>query len=178
MGQPKRFTTLPPLAQRMLPNLDIIIEGKTLLPTAKHSAGVLELQKGYDWTGDGQVRFMPADEEPILEMEFAVEKEGYRGLILRFTYAEDYGVYRVFLDGKNIGEPADYMVGQKLADCDFYSPTLQVKENYLGSYQFTPGKHTLRLVCIGRNPLSKGRTVGLDSIRLRERWIKQRKPLQ
>jgi|GEM_PF-4258720 len=67
--------------------------------------------------------------------------------------------------------------GQKTADCDYYSPTLKVKENYLGSFQFTPGKHTLRLVCVGRNPLSKGRTVGLDSIRLRERWDKKRKPL-
>jgi hypothetical protein len=55
---------------------------------------------------------------------------------------------------------------------------LKVKENYLGSFHFTPGKHTLRLVCVGRNPLSKGRTVGLDSIRLRERWDKKRKPLQ
>jgi len=177
VGQPKRFTKLPPLAQRQFPNLDIIIEGKTLLPTAKHSPGVLELQKGYDWTGDGQVRFLPASDEPIIEMEFAVEKPGYRGLILRFTYGEDYGVYRVFLDGKNVGEPPDYMVGEKLADYDFYSPTLQVKENYLGSFQFTPGKHTLRLVCVGRNPLSKGRTVGLDSVRLRERWDKKRKPL-
>ena len=89
---------------------------------------MLEVQKGYDWTGDGQLRFMPADDEPILEIEFAIEKAEYRGLILRFTYAEDYGVYRVFLDGKNVSEPADYMVGQKLADYDFYSPTLKVKE--------------------------------------------------
>lgn len=178
VGQPKRFTTLPPLAQRRLPNLDVIIEGKTLLPTAKHSPGVLEVQQGYDWTGDGQLRFMPTDDEPILEVEFSIEKAEYRGLILRFTYAEDYGVYRVFLDGKNINEPADYMAGQKITDCDFYSPTLKVKENYLGSFHFTPGKHTLRLVCVGRNPLSKGRTVGLDSIRLRERWDKKRKPLQ
>ena len=177
VGQPKRFTTLPPLAQRRLPNLDVIVEGKTLLATAKHSPGVLEVQKGYDWTGDGQLRFMPADEEPVLEVEFTIEKAEYRGLILRFTYAEDYGVYRIFLDDKNIAEPADYMVGQKIADYDFYSPTLKVKENYLGSFQFTPGKHTLRLVCVGRNPLSKGRTVGLDSIRLRERWLKKRKPL-
>ncbi len=86
-------------------------------------------------------------------------------------------LYRVFLDGKNVGEPPDYMVGQKLADYDFFSPTLQVKDHYLGSFQFTPGKHTLRLVCVGRNPLSKGRTVGLDSVRLRERWDKKRKPL-
>ena len=177
VGQPKRFTTLPPLAQRLLPNLDIIIEGKTLLPTAKHSPGALELRKGYDWTGDGQLCFMPADDRPVLEVEFNIEKEEYRGLILRFTYAEEYGIYRIFLDGKNIHEPPDYVVGQKITDYDFYSPTLQVKENYLGSLKLAPGKHTLRMECIGRNPLARGRYLGLDSVRLRERWDKKRKPL-
>ncbi len=177
VGQPKRFTKLPPLAQRLLPNLDIVIEGKTLLPTAKHSPGAVEVQKGYDWTGDGQLLFMPADDQPLLEVEFQVEKEEYRGLILRFSYGEEYGTYRVFLDGKNVHEPADYMVGQKVADYDFYAPSLEVRENYLGSFKLAPGKHTLRLECVGRNPLAKGRYLGLDSIRLRERWDKKRKPL-
>ncbi|HQH74549.1 MAG TPA: DUF2961 domain-containing protein, partial [bacterium] len=47
IGQPKRFTRIPSMADRVLPNLDLIIEGKALLPTARHSPGVLELQKGY-----------------------------------------------------------------------------------------------------------------------------------
>jgi hypothetical protein len=177
VGQPKRFTTLPPLAQRLLPNLDIVIEGKTLLPTAEHSPGALEVQKGYDWTGDGQLLFMPSDDRPILEVDFNIEKEEYRGLILRFTYAEEYGTYRIFLDGKNMHEPADYVVGQKTTDYDFYSPALQVKEEYLGSFKLASGKHALRFECIGRNPLAKGKYLGLDSIRLRERWDKKRKPL-
>jgi hypothetical protein len=71
------------LAQRLLPNLDIVTEGKAMLPTAKHSPGVLELQKGYDWTGDGQILFMPAMERPEIEVEFNIEKEEYRGLIVR-----------------------------------------------------------------------------------------------
>jgi hypothetical protein len=178
VGQPKRFTKLPALAQRLLPNLDIVIEGKTLLPTAKHSPGLLELQKDFDWTGDGQVFFRPVDDKPLLELDFQVEKEEYRGLILRFTYAEDYGIYRIFLDGKNVRQPADYMAGQKIADYDFYSPALQVKDNYLGSFKLSPGKHTLRLEGVGKNVLSKGNFVGLDSVRLRERWNKKRKLLQ
>lgn len=177
VGQPKRFTTLPPLGRRLFPNLDIVTEGKTLLPTAKHSPGLIELQKGYDWTGDGQVFFMPASDSPVLEVDFQVEREEYRGLILRFTYAEDYGIYRIFLDGKNVRQPADYLAGQKIADYDCYSKDLQVKDNYLGSFKLAPGKHTLRLECVGKNPLSKGNYVGLDSIRLRERWIKKRKLL-
>lgn len=178
IGQPKRFTKLPALSERLLPNLDVIIEGDTLKSTARHSPGVLELQKGYDWTGDGQILFMPASDEPLLEVDFQVKKEEYRGLILRFTYADDYGIYRIFLDGKNVRQPDDYMAGQKLHDFDFYSKDIAVKDIYLGSFTLTPGKHILRLECVGKNPLSKGNYLGFDSVRLRERWNKKRKALQ
>jgi hypothetical protein len=178
VGQPKRFTKLPPLSGRILPNLDIIIEGRTIQPTARHSPGVLELQKGYDWTGDGQLLFMPASDEPVLEVDFQVEKEEYRGLILRCTYADDYGIYRIYLDGKNVRQPPDYMAGEKLQEFDFYSKDLAVKDIYLGSFRLPTGKHTLRFECTGRNPLSKGKYLGLDSVRLRERWNKKRKALQ
>ena len=178
VGQPRRFTKLPSLDMRTLPNLDSIIEAKTMLPSAKHSPGVLELQKGYDWTGEGQLLFMPASGEPVLETDFTIVKEEYRGLLLRFTYAEDYGIYRIFLDGKNISQPEDYMAGQKLHDYDFYSKDMLVKDVYLGSFKLPAGKHTIRLVCVGRNPLAKGNYLGFDSVRLRERWNKKRKLLK
>ena len=98
---------------------------------------------------------MPASDQPVLEVEFKVEKEEYRGLILRFTYAEDYGIWRIFLDGKNVRQPDDYMAGQKIQDFDFYSKDLEVKDNYLGSFKLAPGKHTLRLECRGRNPCQR-----------------------
>lgn len=177
VGQPRRFTKLPPLEGRIFPNLDLVIDGGRLLPTAKHSPGVLELQASYDWTGPGQLFFRPASDEPVLEVEFQVEKEEYRGLILRFTYAQDYGIYRIFLDGRNVRQPADYMAGEKVSDYDFYSAELKVKDNYLGSFRLAPGKHVLRLECVGRNVMSKGDYLGLDSIRLRERWLKKRKLL-
>jgi len=135
------------------------------------------VQKGFDWTGDGQLLFQPAGDKPELEVDFQVEKEEYRGLILRFTYAEDYGIYRIFLDGKNVRQPEDYMAGQKIEDYDFYAKELQVKDNYLGSFKLAAGKHTLRLEYVGRNLESKGNYLGLDSIRLRERWDKKRKSL-
>ena len=60
---------------------------------------------------------------------------------------------------------------------DFYSPDLKVKDLYLGSFRLAPGKHTLRFEGVGRNPLSKGVYLGLDSVRLRERWDRKRKLL-
>jgi hypothetical protein len=178
VGQPKRYTALPPLSGRELPNLDVIVDGKSLKDSAKYSPGVLEVQKGYDWSGEGQLFFMPASDQPVLEVQFPVQKDEYRGLILRCTYAEDYGIYRIFLDGKNVRQPDDYMTGQKQQDFDFYSKDLAVKDIYLGSYRLPKGMHRIRMEYVGKNPLSKGNYLGLDSIRLRERWDKKRKNLQ
>ncbi len=176
-GQPKRFSPIPPLAQRRFPNLDIVLEGKDLLGTARHSAGVLELQKGYDWTGEGQVLFMPAADMPVIELDFKVEREEYRGLVLDLTRADDYGIWRIFLDGKNVRAPEGAAAGQRLEDFDLYAPNLEVGEYYLGSFKLPAGTHTLRFECVGRNPFSKGNCLGVDSIRLRERWAKKRKLL-
>ena len=176
-GQPKRFTKLPPLAERRFPNLDIITEGQALAAAARHSAGVLEVQKGYDWTGEGQVFFQPASDRPVLEVDFNVGKEEYRGLVLRLTRSEDYGIYGIKLDGKDMPPPQGEVTAPDIRAFDFYSPDLKVKDLYLGSFRLAPGKHTLRFEGVGRNPLSKGVYLGLDSVRLRERWDRKRKLL-
>jgi len=177
-GQPHRYTKLLPLKERILPEIDNVIEGQTLLTTARHSAGVLNLQRGYDWTGGGQLFFQPASDNPVLELDFTIEKAMYHGLMLRMTYAPDYGIYRIFLDGKNIRQPDDYMAGDKIEDYDLYGTGIVVKDHYLGSMKLSPGRHTLKFECVGRNPLSKGNYLGLDSVRLRERWNRKRKLLR
>jgi hypothetical protein len=178
VGQPERFAKIPPLAERIFPNLDIVIEGKTMLSTAKYSAGVAELQKGYDWTGEGQILFKPVSDEGFLEVEFNVEKEEYHGLMLRLTHADDCGVYRIFLDGQRARRFDGGASGQEVGDVDLYASALRVLDFYVGSFKLAAGKHTLRLECVGRNPLSKGNFLGLDSVRLRERSAKKRKLLQ
>ncbi|MGZ5498305.1 MAG: glycoside hydrolase family 172 protein [Candidatus Aminicenantales bacterium] len=176
-GQPKRFTTLPALADRRFPNLDVIIEGKTLLAAARKTRGVAELQKGFDWTGEGQLFFKPGADKPALEVDFDVAKEEYRGLVLRMTYADDYGAYRVLLDGKPVPLNEDGTNPTVSPVLDFYSRDLAIKDVYLGSLKLAPGKHTLRFVAAGLNPLAKGASLGLDSVRLRQRWDKKRKLL-
>ncbi len=177
VGQPKRYTELPPLAQRQFPNLDIVIQGKDMIASARHSAGRLELQKDYDFTGEGQLFFKPEGEKGFLELDFNVEKEEYRGFILSLTHSYDYGVWRIFVDGKNVNEPADAGAGATIEDNDLYSAQLSVLDKYVGSYALAKGKHTLRFELVDKNPLSKGNYLGLDSVRLRERWMKKRKLL-
>ncbi len=174
IGQPGRFTVLPPLAGRRFPSLDVVIEGKTLLPAARTTGGGLELQKGYDWTGDGQLFFQPAGERGVLEADFNVEKPEYRALVLRMTRAADYGIYRIFLDGKEITSNKDLAGALKPEPFDLYRAGMDVGDYYLGSQTLAAGKHTLRFECVGRNPLSSGTALGLDSVRLRERWNRKR----
>ena len=176
-GQPQRFTTLPPLAERRFPNLDVTIEGKTLLAASRKSRGTAELQRGFDWTGEGQVFFRTTADKPALEIDFNVANEEYRALVLRMTYADDYGAYRVSLDGKPVPLADDGTHPAESPVIDFYSRDLSVKDVYLGSLKLAPGKHTLRFEGAGRNTLSKGSSLGIDSVRWRQRWDRKRKLL-
>jgi hypothetical protein len=178
VGQPRRFTTLPSLAARSFPNLDRVIEGKDMIASARHSPGTLELQKGYDWTGEGQVFFMPESEDAFLELEFRIGEPERAGLVLRLTQGPDYGRYRIYLDGREVTELEDYPDWNPRGARDLYARGVEVRDLYLGSYALSPGAHTLRFEAAGRNPFSTGSALGLDSVRLRERWNKKRASLR
>lgn len=177
-GQPQRFVTLPDREARMFPSLDQVIEGRDLIETIRHSPGSVELQQGYDWTGEGQILFVPSSDEPFLEVEFAVTQSELSGLVLRLTHGPDYGAYRILLDGTEVTELADYPDWNPQGPRDFYAPTVEVKDYYLGSYTLAPGTHTLRFEAASGNPFSSGEILGLDSVRLRQRWHKQRRSLR
>lgn len=49
------------------------------------------------------------NEKPFLEVDFNIKKEEYRGLIFKFTHSYDYGMYRIFLDGKNMQQLEGYL---------------------------------------------------------------------
>lgn len=166
IGQPKRFTSLPSAKERELPNLDIIIEGKTLMSTSQHSEGKVSLKPGYDWTGDGQLVFIPEknkEDGAYLSCQFNVEKKDMRQATLRLTHSFNYGAYRILLDGNEVR-----------GIYDFYSPNTRVDEINLGFYEFTPGLHTLRFEYVGRAGFSLGSGLGIDSFRLRERTGQKR----
>jgi hypothetical protein len=172
VGQPKRFTMLPTAEERKLPNLDLIIEGKQLLETAKTSRGTTSLQKGYPWTGDGQIFFRASGaveflDDASLEVTFPVEKEELRQLTVRMTESYDYGIYRILLDGNVVQDRVD-----------FYNEETKTRELNLGQLCLPVGQHTLRFECLGKRGESRGHFLGLDSVRLRERWnIKRVAPL-
>ena len=166
VGQPKRFAELPPAKDRVLPNLDIITEGKALIASGKAEGGTFALQNGYDWTGDGQLLFHNTQGEGAwFEVAFPVEKEELRQLTLRATFSYDFGIWRILLDGEEVR-----------GRTDFHNPDIEVHELNLGQRRLAPGTHTLRFECVGRSLASRGTKLGVDSVRLRQRWDRKRKP--
>ena len=167
IGQPKRFAPIPPLKERVWPELDVFIESKTLLKTVKRSPGEIRLQKGFGWTGDGQIFFKPKTKDAFLQVEFTCDIKERFGLVLRLTRSYDYGIYRILIDGKIV-----------VSGVDLYNKYTVVKDLQLDFVKLSLGKHILRFECIGKNPFSKDYYIGLDSIRFRKRWNKKRKPLR
>jgi hypothetical protein len=179
-GQPKRFTELPSCEERALPNLEKIIEGKIMISTVRHSPGSVNLQAGYDWTGDGQILFIPSGGNAWLEADFMIEEEEYRGLILKMTHTDNYGKYKVLIDNRPISRvPMTidfdfYDPKEEVKILDLYSKQLEVRDYYLGSATLKKGKHTIRFEQVGQDANSLGNALGFDSFRLMKRWNKKR----
>jgi hypothetical protein len=169
---------MPDLAGRTFPDLDRTIQGSAMVAGARHSPGTLALQRGYDWTGDGQIFFQPATDSAFLEVDFRVDSTELRGLVLRMTNAPDYGRWRIRVDGTVADSLTDYPDWDPRGPRDFYAPGVEARDIYLGSYTLQPGKHTIRFELVGRNPQSTGDYLGFDSVRLRRRWQEKRPSLR
>ena len=79
------------------------------------------------------------------------------------TYSYDFGTYRIMLDGEEVRDPID-----------FYNAAVKVRELNLGQRRLSPGSHKIRLQCTGTSGQSRGSKLGIDSVRLRQRWNVQR----
>ena len=124
------------------------------------------------------------------------EKEPLR-LVLNMTTSYDFGRYQAFLVGpvKGVrvirGDPAlkgsfriESLFETALAEpkiqlgpegvklggpIDLYSKDVENKEIHLLDFWPEPGDYILKLQCVGKNPLSQGYYLGIESVRLRER---------
>ena len=158
VGEPKRFATVPPCAERRLPEIDLVWRGSDLVGTAPHGAGEATVQQGRHWTDFAQMLYQPPSQDDAwLEVPFAVERREPRRLVLALTTSDDFGTYDAILDGV------------KLQRLDLYSPETRVREFPLLDFWPEAGPHTLKLVCVGKRDASTGHGLGLDSLRLRER---------
>lgn len=158
-GRPPPQPPIPPAAARRLPEIDSVVRGADFTGPEFHGRGEAVVQTGPLWTGHAQMLYQPpAPDGAWVQIPFRVARREPRRLVLRLTTSYDFGIYEVSLDGVRLG-----------GTLDLYAAETGVREVPLLDFYPEPGEHRLRLTCTGRNPLSKGCWLGLDSLRLRAR---------
>jgi hypothetical protein len=65
--------------------------------------------------------------------------------------ARDYGIYRVSLDGEELGV------------VNLYNPDVILQAQNWGAHKLSAGPHVLRLDCKGKSDMSTGYLLGVDS---------------
>jgi hypothetical protein len=160
-GEAKRFATVPPGPERLLPG--VLIEAESLIDAAKTSSEKKpESQPHGPYSGGKQLFWMNPDATGWIEVPFEAQEDGRYVVKLDLTRSFDYGTFEIALDGKKLGGARN-----------LYSPAVIVQTEKLGLHELKKGTHTLRFTCVGTDPKSKlgggkpGYFFGLDAIELR-----------
>jgi hypothetical protein len=157
-GIPTFAPETPPAEERVLPVLDeIFMAGKTLSDNT-YSGGTGVIQENLDFYMNGQLFFTPSGEEASVRIPFNVQEKKPVRLLLAVTKAPDYGTWQAYLNGIRIGQPMD-----------LYDEKVRGWEQHLLDFWPDSGNYTLELRLEGKNRLSAGRKLGIESVRLRER---------
>ncbi len=158
-GEPTFAARAPDARERRLPSLErLIAYARDFNDDQHHGPGETMLQR-LDLYDGAQLLYKPKQpEDAWIEIPFEVKKKEPLRLLLALTKSYDFGKYQAFLDGVKLGEPVD-----------LYSAEIASTEHHLLDFWPEPGVHTLRLECTGKNPLSTGYYLGIESVRLRER---------
>ena len=157
-GRPTFTARAPHARQRKLPNLDRIFRAAAPATKVTHGTGTTQVQRLLNYP-EGQILYKPPRPDGAwIEIPFEVREKEPRRLLLNMTRSYDFGQYRATLNGVRIG-----------GVMDFYRKKTDNWEYHLLDFWPDPGKYVLRLECVGRNPLSTGHWLGIESVRLRER---------
>jgi len=175
-GTPTFEARAPHARERRLPNIDRLIVYPSDLDYGQKPVSEELVRLEYDGRRekpatekevqrypehfDHHVLFVPAEGEGknSIEVPFTVEKKEPLRLLIHMGLGPNLGVFEVSLDGVKLGVPMDY-----------YSPTVCAKEFHFLDFWPDPGTYTLRLDCVGKNHLSSGYALMIESVRLRER---------
>ncbi|HNS00583.1 MAG TPA: DUF2961 domain-containing protein [Planctomycetota bacterium] len=158
-GTPTFSARAPGGAERRLPDLDrVIARGGDFADTERRGTGTVVKQPGPKRQGE-ELLYRPGRQaEAWLEIPIEVKAKEPLHLVLVGSVSPDGGRYQVSLDGVKLQKPID-----------LYDAERALKEFHLLDFWPDPGVYTVRLECVGKNPLSGGFELGLESVRLRER---------
>jgi len=154
-----------PSQMRQLP---FSIECEDWLGSAKTSAGNVVRQDmsgfGAGWSNNAQLFWTPPPpvDKPIrnwpnLRHGFKAPAAGTYEIILHYTAAPDFGIFRVFLDADAV------------RDIDGYAPKVAPKSQSLGQRQLDAGNHEFLITVFTKAAFAKNFSVGLDRLELRSK---------
>lgn len=168
----------PPYKDRV--NHEIVLHLPQVVDTIRHSDGVKLEVNDYNratWTKP----WFRVQNDTIgswIEIPFEIEEKGRYSMSLFQHLRDDNGIWKVYIDGKELYEAGESHIagGYRVSlvnqlppekinkTLDFYNLYRkdehedyiygQRRERKIGLFEFNPGKHSLKLVCIGANPLS------------------------
>jgi hypothetical protein len=108
--------------------------------------------------GGGKQLFINSAYLSDLIFELKIDKDAIYNIVLYATFAPDYGIFELYIDGILVTDTVDLYA-------PFVIPSGPVG---LGPYLLTAGEHELRIVVKGKNANSSNYYLGLDALSLRE----------
>ncbi|HSW46020.1 MAG TPA: glycoside hydrolase family 172 protein [Phycisphaerae bacterium] len=153
-GRARRFATLPPVEERVVPQT--VVEFEELLASAKAepSAAAIDARRG-PFSGDQDLFAKVNDPNTVVTIPFKLETRKQGVARLSLGTAPEGGIWGVALDGRTI---------DGLSAVDLYSPASGAREIRVGMVDLAAGEHTLTLTCKGRNPAARSCWLGVDAL--------------
>lgn len=142
-----------PVGKERLPFQErLVVKGHAAVARAQHSDHPLVIQEIGGATDNQQLWFQPGDEKAWVEVVFQTDQEQPLGFNCKMLHSWDYGIYRVKLDGKEVGQ------------FDLYAPAVTLSDHKLATQPLAAGAHTLRFECVGKSAKSAGYFLGFDAL--------------
>ncbi len=158
-GEPTLAARAPHARERRLPSLErLTVYARDFADARHHGAGEATPQDLDLYEGAHLLYRATQPEGAWIEIPFEIGRKEPLRLLLNATKSNDFGRYQASLNGVKLGGPID-----------FYKTAVANEEIHLLDFWPEPGRYTLRLECVGKNPVSQGYYLGLESVRLRER---------
>ena len=168
-GKPTFKARAPDAKKRTLPCLDEIIMAKEFTEEKYHGTGQARAQDLDNIYPDGHLFYIPDDPEKAwVEIPFEIKTKKPTRLVLVMTRSYDYGKYQASLNGVKIGGVMD-LCSKETTRGWIQASEITTREYHLLDFWPDPGKYTLKLECKGKNPMSTGYNLGIESVRLRQR---------
>ena len=145
------------------------IEVENLIADVTSTGGKASVQRDVFWSKDLLV-FEATGPGSRLDVPLDVPDDGTYEIIAQTGLNPDYGIYTMLLDGTPTGETVELEhepganAGTTSGIDSYYVETLVGEDHLLGWRTLTKGRHTVSFVCTGKNPLSSGHTLGLDTL--------------